>query len=204
MPPGCPRKTPGFFPESFVGGRLFLSDPTALLRTPPLPEPLSMQDPSAAIRRAQQRYWQKNLTVMILLLGLWAFVGLGCGILWADWLNQWNLGGVPLGFWFAQQGSIATFVVIILVYAITMNRLDANYHQQVRDASPGSPPPHPASGISGSSAAIPGSTDGSNAALGAGHSTSGIANPTAPPPGEPGQPQSDSSIFDQDQKGGDA
>lgn len=99
-----------------------------------------MQDPSTTIRRAQRRYWRSNLTVMILLLGLWAFVGLGCGILWADWLNQWNLGGVPLGFWFAQQGSIATFVLIILVYAITMNRLDAQYHQQVRGAPPGNTP----------------------------------------------------------------
>ncbi|MEM9754119.1 MAG: DUF4212 domain-containing protein, partial [Planctomycetota bacterium] len=57
-------------------------------------------------------------------------VGLGCGVLWADWLNHWAIGGVPLGFWFAQQGSIATFVVLILIYAITMNRLDAKFHRE--------------------------------------------------------------------------
>ena len=94
-----------------------------------------MSDPAAVIRRAQQRYWRRNVTLMIFLLGLWAFVGLGCGILWADVLNEAaSIGGVPLGFWFAQQGSILTFVFIILAYAITMNRLDDKYHREVKDA----------------------------------------------------------------------
>ncbi|MEM6855204.1 MAG: DUF4212 domain-containing protein [Planctomycetota bacterium] len=94
-----------------------------------------MSDPAAVIRRAQQRYWRRNVTLMIFLLALWAFVGLGCGILWADVLNDLGrIGGVPLGFWFAQQGSILTFVVIILVYAIAMNRLDDKYHDEVKDA----------------------------------------------------------------------
>lgn len=90
-----------------------------------------------AVRQAQQRYWRSNVTVMVVLLLIWAFVGLGCGILWADWLNDLaKIGGVPLGFWFAQQGSIATFVLIILFYAITMNRLDAKYHREVKAAGP--------------------------------------------------------------------
>lgn len=94
-----------------------------------------MSDPAAVIRQAQQRYWRRNVTLMIFLLGLWAFVGLGCGILFADVLNDMAaIGGVPLGFWFAQQGSIITFVAIILVYAITMNRLDDKYHREVKDA----------------------------------------------------------------------
>lgn len=94
-----------------------------------------MSDPSAVIRRAQQRYWRRNVTLMIFLLGLWALVGLGCGILFADVLNDAaSVGGVPLGFWFAQQGSIITFVLIILVYAIIMNRLDDAYHREVKDA----------------------------------------------------------------------
>lgn len=79
---------------------------------------------------ATRRYWRANVAIMSVLLGVWAFVGLGCGVLWADWLNQWALGGVPLGFWFAQQGSIATFVVLILVYAIAMNTLDAKFHRE--------------------------------------------------------------------------
>jgi len=94
-----------------------------------------MPDPAAVIRQAQQRYWRRNVTVMVFLLGLWAFVGLGCGILFADVLNDTaSVGGVPLGFWFAQQGSIIVFVLIILVYAITMNRLDDKYHREVKDA----------------------------------------------------------------------
>ena len=74
-------------------------------------------------------YWRKNLTTMAVLLAIWAFVGLGCGILWADWLNQYAIGGFPLGFWFAQQGSIATFIVLILVYCLVMNRLDRQHHK---------------------------------------------------------------------------
>ena len=72
------------------------------------------------------RYWNLNLTLTAFLLVLWAFVSLGCGVLLAPWLNQWTLPGTgyPLGFWFAQQGSIVTFVVLILTYALIMNRLD--------------------------------------------------------------------------------
>ncbi len=80
---------------------------------------------------ATRRYWRANLSIMIVLLAIWAFVGLGCGVLWADWLNQWQLGGVPLGFWFAQQGSIITFVFLILIYALLMNGLDAKHHRDV-------------------------------------------------------------------------
>ena len=74
-----------------------------------------------------QGYWRKNVTIMIVLLTIWAFVGLGCGVLFADWLNQFSLGGFPLGFWFAQQGSIIVFIILILVYAILLNRLDDEY-----------------------------------------------------------------------------
>jgi len=73
---------------------------------------------------------------MAALLGFWAVIGLGCGVLFADTLNQFKLGGVPLGFWFAQQGSIATFVGIILAYAILMNRLDARYHREIEQCQP--------------------------------------------------------------------
>ncbi|MEM1098069.1 MAG: DUF4212 domain-containing protein [Planctomycetota bacterium] len=85
---------------------------------------------SAPMDDATRRYWRANVSIMVVLLGVWAFVGLGCGVLWADWLNQWAIGGIPLGFWFAQQGSIATFVVLILVYAVAMNALDAKFHKE--------------------------------------------------------------------------
>lgn len=67
------------------------------------------------------------------LLFVWAFVSFGCGILWADTLNEFRLfgSGYPVGFWFAQQGSIAVFVVLILVYAFAMNRLDKKHHEEL-------------------------------------------------------------------------
>ena len=68
---------------------------------------------------------------MSVLLAVWAGVGLGCGILFADALNRVMLGGFPLGFWFAQQGSIVVFVVLILVYALAMTRLDARHHREL-------------------------------------------------------------------------
>ena len=89
--------------------------------------------PSADPRIAAcvQAYWRRNLRLMAILLLVWAAAGLGCGILLADWLNQFHLGGFPLGFWFAQQGSIIVFVVLILVYAVRMGRLDAEHHREL-------------------------------------------------------------------------
>ena len=51
----------------------------------------------------------------------------------ADWLNGFRLGGFPLGFWFAQQGSIMVFVVLILIYALLLNRLDAHHHAELSE-----------------------------------------------------------------------
>lgn len=100
-----------------------------------------MTEPSDAIRRAQRRYWRKNITLMSALLSIWAFVGLGCGILWADALNDAaRIGGVPLGFWFAQQGGVITFVILILIYAIMMNALDNAYHREVGPKPDGAKP----------------------------------------------------------------
>jgi putative solute:sodium symporter small subunit len=83
------------------------------------------------IAASVDRYWRANVAVMVVLLVLWAAAGLGCGVLFADALNGYRLGGFPLGFWFAQQGSIAIFVVIILLYAIILDRLDARHHREV-------------------------------------------------------------------------
>ena len=80
-----------------------------------------------------QGYWQKNVKIMVVLLAIWAFVGLGCGVLFADWLNQFQLGGFPLGFWFAQQGSIIVFVLLIAVYAALMNRVDDRHHRELQE-----------------------------------------------------------------------
>lgn len=89
-------------------------------------------DIAAKEKEILRRYWRSNLKLMGVLLTVWAFVGLGCGILFADSLNRYMLPGTgyPLGFWFAQQGSILTFVVLILIYALAMNRLDRIHHEQ--------------------------------------------------------------------------
>ncbi|MEE2912540.1 MAG: DUF4212 domain-containing protein [Planctomycetota bacterium] len=73
-----------------------------------------------------EQYWKFNLKFIAILLSIWAFVSFGCGILLAPWLDQFMLIGTecPLGFWFAQQGSIYTFVILILVYVVVMNRMD--------------------------------------------------------------------------------
>ena len=74
-----------------------------------------------------------------MLLLVWAGVSFGCGILFADWLNQYRLpfSGFPLGFWFAQQGSIIVFVLCILVYCILINRLDRRHHEELEAISQG-------------------------------------------------------------------
>ncbi|MGB5951208.1 MAG: DUF4212 domain-containing protein [Ornithinimicrobium sp.] len=74
-----------------------------------------------------QQYWRRNLRLMAILLAIWASVSFGAGILFVDVLNQVSLLGVPLGFWFAQQGSIITFVILIAVYVWRMDKLDKEY-----------------------------------------------------------------------------
>lgn len=76
---------------------------------------------------SKKQYWLKNLRLMLVLLGVWAAVSYGCGILFVEQLNAVRIAGFPLGFWFAQQGSIFTFVVIIFVYIWRMSRLDREH-----------------------------------------------------------------------------
>ncbi len=73
-------------------------------------------------------YWKRNLKYLSILLCIWFFVSFGCGILFAEQLNNFKLGGIPLGFWFAQQGSIYSFVILIFVYVRLMNRLDMEFN----------------------------------------------------------------------------
>lgn len=87
-----------------------------------------MSEPDPRIAAAKSRYWRSNLRIVAVLLVAWAAVGLGCGVLFVEHLNQWHLAGFPLGFWFAQQGSVITFVILILIYALWMGRLDARLH----------------------------------------------------------------------------
>ena len=74
-----------------------------------------------------KEYWQRNLSLMLKLLVIWFVVSYGCGILLVDVLNQIQIGGYKLGFWFAQQGSIYVFVALIFYYAKKMGDLDREF-----------------------------------------------------------------------------
>lgn len=72
-------------------------------------------------------YWRATLRLTLGLLLVWFAVSFGAGILLRDWLDQFRIGAAPLGFWFAQNGSIYVFVVLIFVYCFAMNRLERKY-----------------------------------------------------------------------------
>ena len=75
-------------------------------------------------------YWKKNITLILILLGIWALVSLVFGILMVETLNEITFFKVPLGFWFAQQGSIYVFVILIFVYAWRLGKLDRDHDVQ--------------------------------------------------------------------------
>ena len=72
-------------------------------------------------------YWKENIKYVIMLLIIWFLVSYGAGILFKNQLNQIKIGGFKLGFWFAQQGSMYVFVILIFVYVRLMNKLDKKY-----------------------------------------------------------------------------
>ena len=74
-----------------------------------------------------QAYWKENLVYITVLLSIWFAVSYLCGILIADPLDAMSIGGFKLGFWFANQGSLVTFVVLIFVYVKLMDALDRKY-----------------------------------------------------------------------------
>jgi putative solute:sodium symporter small subunit len=74
-----------------------------------------------------QAYWKENLRYLTILLLIWFLVSYGAGILFVESLNKIRLGGFQLGFWFAQQGSIYVFVILIYIYVKLMNKLDRKY-----------------------------------------------------------------------------
>lgn len=79
-------------------------------------------------------YWKKNLRYLGILLTIWFIVSYGFGILLAPTLNEFRLAGFKLGFWFAQQGSIYAFVILIFVYVYLMNKLDKEFGVSEEDA----------------------------------------------------------------------
>jgi len=78
-------------------------------------------------KEQRKRYWEKNLKYLMILLSIWFLVSYGAGILFVDYLNNIRIGGFKLGFWFAQQGAIYVFVVLIFIYVRLMNKLDKEF-----------------------------------------------------------------------------
>ena len=89
-----------------------------------------LEESNEARAQRLRAYWRANTTLIRNLLIVWAFVSLGCSILFVPLLNHIHLGAVPLGFWMAQQGSIFTFVILIFIYAIQMDKLDRKYRRK--------------------------------------------------------------------------
>ena len=79
------------------------------------------------ITNNSKTYWKTNLKYLAILLLIWFIVSFLFGIILAEILNQFKIGGFPLGFWFAHQGAIYTFVILIFVYVYLMNRLDKKF-----------------------------------------------------------------------------
>lgn len=74
-----------------------------------------------------KQYWKENIKYLALLMSIWFVVSYGFGILLVEPLNSIQIGGFKLGFWFAQQGSIYVFIILIFVYVRLMNKLDKKY-----------------------------------------------------------------------------
>ncbi|NQY63033.1 MAG: DUF4212 domain-containing protein [Alteromonadaceae bacterium] len=78
----------------------------------------------------KKTYWQENLRLIFICLAIWFVVSFGFGLLLVEPLNTIRLGGYKLGFWFAQQGSIYTFVGLVFWYSAKMNQLDKKYKEK--------------------------------------------------------------------------
>jgi putative solute:sodium symporter small subunit len=74
-----------------------------------------------------QAYWKENISIIIKLLIIWFVFSFGCGILFVNELNVIEISGVKLGYWFAQQGSIYVFIILVFVYIKLMMNIDKKY-----------------------------------------------------------------------------
>jgi putative solute:sodium symporter small subunit len=86
----------------------------------------------ATTKQDLEAYWKENITWVVILLAIWFLVSYVAGILLANVLENYYLGGFPLGFWFANQGSMVIFVLLIYAYVLIMNRIDKKYDVQER------------------------------------------------------------------------
>ena len=79
------------------------------------------------MNKTNNNYWKENLKYVFILLAVWFIVSFGFGILFKENLDAFSIGGFKLGFWFAQQGSMYTFVILIFIYVRLINKLDKKY-----------------------------------------------------------------------------
>ena len=79
------------------------------------------------MNKKNNSYWKSNLKILSFLMTIWFLASFGFGIIWSDALDEIQIGGFKLGFWFAHQGSIFVFVIIIFAYVYLLNRLDKKH-----------------------------------------------------------------------------
>ncbi|MCB2082568.1 MAG: DUF4212 domain-containing protein [Sphingomonadaceae bacterium] len=83
--------------------------------------------PDTETSAAEDAYWRENVRLLLILMAIWFACSFGAGILLREFLDQFMLGGYPLGFWFAQQGSIYIFVALIFYYVVKMKKIERKY-----------------------------------------------------------------------------
>ena len=88
------------------------------------------------LEERHHRYWRVNKTIIAVLLSVWFLVSCVLAIFMGGFLNRWQIGGFPLGFWIAQQGAIYVFIVLILIYCLLMDREDRRFHVEEDSSEP--------------------------------------------------------------------
>ena len=89
---------------------------------------MSEHEHESAVGESNSRYWTANIRLLLTLMAIWFAVSFGAGILFRDWLDQFMLGGYPLGFWFAQQGSIYAFIALIFFYNWRIHKIEQSFN----------------------------------------------------------------------------
>lgn len=84
-------------------------------------------DKDHSTRDNERAYWRANIRLLVTLMSIWFLVSFGAGILFRSFLDQFSLGGYPLGFWFAQQGSIYIFIALIVIYVRQMRKIEKRF-----------------------------------------------------------------------------
>ncbi|SES91013.1 putative solute:sodium symporter small subunit [Oceanobacillus limi] len=93
---------------------------------------MEKSDANKMLDDKQERYWKKNVRLISSLLAIWAIVGFGGGILFAEPLSNVSFFGVSVSYWIAQQGAILVFILLILTYAVRMDKLDKEYLEETK------------------------------------------------------------------------